>query len=353
MNLKNKKLFSRKKNKIEVDSPVLINEKLKKKYIKELKLDHRKVKDFIKSKHNPKTSKVDISASLMYKTNIYAKASNFFMENLSLRLATKYENFFRPMTQALSSSNIKILSKTYISMILFSTILMFPVSLAGLFILTHNIFISFFLSLVITGLTFGLGYIYPLIIVNDRKNKINQELVFASVHMAAIAGSGAQPINIFQLLVDSNEYEELGEELKRVLNYVRVFGYNLTNALKTVAATTPSPDLKELFYGITSTIETGGDITQYLNDKADDSLTKYGFSQKKHLETIATYSEVYTGFLIAGPLLFIVTFAILEKISPMVAGMPIATLATLGTFVLLPLLNVLFILLLETSRSEV
>jgi len=188
--------------------------------------------------------------------------------------------------------------------------------------------------------------------MNDRKNKINQELVFAMVHMAAVAGSGSQPIKIFQLLVDSNEYEELGEEIKRVLNYVNVFGYNLTNALKSVAGTTPSPDLKELFNGMISTIETGGDMRQYLDDKSNDSLTKYGFSQKKHLETIATYSEVYTGFLIAGPLLFIVTFAILEKISPMISGIPISTLATMGTFVLLPLLNVLFILLLETSKGE-
>lgn len=353
MNNGHKKLFFSKKKKPEVENPVLIDEKQKKKFLKEMKIEHGQVKSFIKSKKRPKPVKGDVSASLMYKTNFYAKAANFFMENLSLKLSTKYENFFRPLMQALTSSNIRILSKTYISIILFTTVLAFPLSLISLFLWTGNIFLAFFLSILITFVTFGLTYIYPIIVLNDRKNKINQELVFAIVHMAAVAGSGAHPMKIFQLLVDSGEYEELGEEIKRVLNYINVFGYNLTSALKTVANTTPSPDLKELFHGITSTIETGGDIRQYLDDKADDTLTKYSFSQKKHLETIATYSEVYTGFLIAGPLLFIVTFAILEKISPMISGIPIATLATLSTFVLLPLLNVLFILLLETSRGEV
>jgi len=62
---------------------------------------------------------------------------------------------------------------------------------------------------------------------------------------------------------------------------------------------------------------------------------------------------VYTGFLIAGPLLFVVTFAILEKVSPLIGGIPIGTLATLGTFVLLPFLNILFILFLETTKTGV
>jgi archaeal flagellar protein FlaJ len=339
-----KKIKNRKEN--AVDS-IQISQKEKNKYLKELKLENSQIKNALKKEISQKK----ISDTVVYKTNFYSKLSNFFMENLSFEITKKNSNYIRPLLGALSSSNIRVLSKTYLSVILFSSLISFPIFAIALFLFTGNILLSLFFSILGTASVFGLVYGYPFMISNERKAKIDQELVFGVVHMASIAGSGAQPVQIFKLLIDSNEYEELKEELKRVLNYVNVFGYNLSNALKEVAKSTPSWDLKELFNGMVSTIETGGDIRQYLQDKSEDSLNKYRLNQKKRLETIATYSEFYTGFLIAGPLLFIVTFAILEKVSPELSGVPISLLAKLGTFVLLPFLNGLFMLFLETNRS--
>ena len=297
------------------------------------------------------TSKKKVADTVVYKTNSYSKISNFFMENLSFEVITKNPPYIKPLLGALSSSNIRVLSRTYLSVILFTALISLPIFLVTLYVFTKSILLALFFSLLGVISVFGIVYGYPFMISNERKSKIDQELVFGIAHMASIAGSGAQPIKIFKLLVDSNEYDELKEELKRVLNYVNVFGLNLSNALREVAKSTPSGDLRELFNGMVSTIETGGDMRQYLQDKSSDSLNKYRLDQKKRLETIATYSEFYTGFLIAGPLLFIVTFAILEKISPEVSGIPISLLARLGTFVLLPFLNILFILFLETNRS--
>ncbi len=333
-----------------LDSSIYISQKEKEKYMKELNLENKQIRKALK--REKKSDKKQVSASVVYKTNFYAKLSNFFMENLSFQIGKKNPHFMQPLLRALVASNIRILSKTYISMILFSALVSFPIALITLFLLTSNVLISISSSILISAVVFGIVYGYPFMIANERKAKIDQELVFGVVHMASVAGSGAQPINIFKLLVDSNEYDELKEELKRVLNYVNIFGHNLSTALKSVANSTPSMDLKELFSGMISTIETGGDIRQYLSDKSKDSLNKYRLDQKRRLESIATYSEVYTGFLIAGPLLFIVTFAILEKVSPMVSGIPISLLAKLGTFVLLPVLNILFVLFLETNRGN-
>ena len=333
---------------------VRVSDKEKKQHVKDLNLDTHVINKFISKKIKKKKKRKKIEDQLVtYKTNFYAKVSNFFMENFSFYLSRNAKDFFKPLFKALTASNVKVLSKTYISIILFSTFLLFPIGLVATFILTYNIFLSIFVGIMASIFIFVATYSYPFIVANDRKGKIAQELVFAEVHMAAVAGSGAHPIKIFQLLVDSREYPTLQEELKRVLNYINLFGYSLSNSLKAVSKTTPSPELKELFHGMISSIETGGDIRKYLSDKSEDTLTKYRFAQKKHLEAVATYSEIYTGFLIAGPLLFVVTLAILEKISPVLAGIPISTIATLGTFILLPLLNVFFILFLETMRSEV
>ena len=332
---------------------VEVSDRTKDRYIKELNIDKKRIKDFVNKRKKPKKGGKKETELITYKTNFYAKLSNFFMENISFYIANRFKSYFAPLLRALTASSLRVLSRTYISMILFSALLAFPVSLIVSYFFVFNVFLSLFISILVSVSVFLIVYSYPFIVANDRKNKISQELVFAEVHMAAIAGSGAHPVKIFQLLVESNEYEVLNEELKRVLNYINIFGYSLSNALKSVASTTPSPNLSELFHGMVSSIGTGGDIRQYLADKSGDTLVKYRFSQKKHLESIATYSEIYTGFLIAGPLLFIVTLAILEKISPVVSGIPISTISTLGTFILLPVLNIFFILFLETMRSDI
>ena len=171
--------------------------------------------------------------------------------------------------------------------------------------------------------------------------------------MSTIAGSGAHPIKIFELIVESKDYKELQQEFKNILNYINLFGYSLSSSLRTVSLDTPSPDLKELLDGMASTIETGGDIKHYLSDKSKDSLLKFRLDQKRYVEKLAAYSEIYVGLLVAAPLLFIVTMAILEKISPIIMGFPISDVAKFGTFFLLPVVNILFILFLEASKSEI
>jgi len=257
------------------------------------------------------------------------------------------------LSKSLRPANIKMLSKTYISILIFSTIISFPV----LTLLAFLIFLSLGKALLFGFLgmvgTFIILYFYPDSVIRTRNKKIKAELVFAVPHMSAVAGSGAPPLQIFKLIVESGDYKEVGEEIKHILNYVNLFGYSLSTATKLVAKDTPSREFKELLNGIVSIIETGGDLKQYLSDKADDSIRQYRIDQAKYLAQISTYSDVYTGVLIAAPLLFIVTLAVLEKISPTIGGMSVGTVASTGTFVLLPVLNLMFILFLEMTKSEI
>jgi len=287
----------------------------------------------------------------IYKTNFYSKLSNFFMEDLSFKLAKKYPDQFDKLSQEITLANIKILSRTYLSIILFSTVISFPIITALIFIFTLKISIALLSGVGGALLTLLISYKYPAYEKSNREKLIKNELVFAMIHMSAVASSGTQPIKIFRLLLDSDEYKYLKPEFERIINYITIFGYNLTTSLKAVAATTPSAEFKEFLHGMATTIETGGGIQQYLKGKVDDHLSKYRLEQEKYLEVIATYSEIYTGILIAAPLLFVVLLAILEKISPELGGFPISTISQLAVFVALPVLNIIFILFLETSKS--
>jgi archaeal flagellar protein FlaJ len=325
---------------------------LKKQKVLDENMFKKDLRKFVKSKRkNKKTNKK--TEDSVYKSNFYFKISNFFMENLSFNLIKKHPNFFESLFNALKSSNLKILSKTYVSLILFSCILSFPIFLVILFFVTSQILLTLVCSLL---LSFGILYFifyYPFLISKSREKIINQELVFAIVHMATVASSGAHPVKIFELIVRSKEYKEVEEEFKRILNYINLFGYSLSSSLKIVAKTTPSAKLKELLDGMVSTVETGGDMKKYLSDKSNDALLRFRLDQKKYLETIAAYSEVYVGVLIAAPLLFVVTLAILEKISSSIFGISMQLIAMLGTFIALPVLNILFILVLESTKQGI
>jgi archaeal flagellar protein FlaJ len=323
-----------------------VSKEHKEKQVK-VKVRSKEIKEFVKSqKLKSKKQEYDV-----YKTNFYSKLSNFFMEDFSFMLAKKYPDQFGKLSEELTQANIKILSKTYLSILLFSTIITFPILTILVFIFTINIFIALFSGIMGAILLFLFIYKYPGYEKSTRSKSMKNELVFALIHMSAIASSGTQPIKIFKLLLDSGEYKYLKPEFERIINYINIFGYNLTTSLKAVAKTTPSPDFKEFLHGMSSTIESGGGIQQYLKSKVDDHLVKYKLEQEKHLEVISTYSEIYTGILIAAPLLFIVLLAILERISPELGGIPISVISQLSVFLVLPLLNIIFILFLEASKS--
>ena len=321
--------------------------------MKELGLSKRTIKSTLKDVSKTKKKSKLKHSHETYRTNFYSKMSNFFMENLSFFLINKKPIYFEKLFNSLKKSNLKILSQTYVSVIFFTTLLSLPFSILLWMIFTANIVSSITFGFLTSILVFFSVYYYPHVISDSREGSIRQELVFAIVHMSTIAGSGAHPMKIFQLIVDSNDYKELEQEFKKVLNYINLFGYSLSSALRTVSLNTPSSDLKEVFEGMASTIETGGDIKQYLSDKSKDSLLRFRLDQKKYVEKLAAYSEIYVGLLVAAPLLFIVTMAILEKISPVIMGFPISAIAKFGTFFLLPVLNVLFILFLEATKSEI
>ncbi len=332
---------------------VSINKKTKLKYLNELNINKADIQNFLRSQKIKGTKISPKIKYTVYKSNFFAKISNVLFDRLSVFLIKKYPNMFKSLFNSLRIANIKLLSRTYVSIMLFSSFLALPLVALFSYLFLNDIIKSVLLGILGFFATFFFIYIYPYTLINSKKRGIKNDLVFAVIHMSAIAGSGTQPIKIFKLLVDSGEYKNLESEIKKVLNYINLFGYNLSTALREVASTTPSPELKELLSGMVSTIETGGDIKDYLKEKTEDMLNNYKIEQKKHTILIATYSDVYVGIMIAAPLLIIITLAILDKIASTIGNVSIATISAVGVYFLIPFVNIVFILFLNITQPEI
>ena len=333
----------------------------KKKFIKELSIDQEELKSFIKfqkMKRKGKVSKIIGKKDYnIYQPSSIGKTANRFMKKYADKLVAKYPKFFEPLFWNFKMVEMELLSRTYVSMMLFFTLLSFPLIFLFFLALNFAFHLSILLILIISffGMifTFFAFYLYPASLIGGKNKKIKLEYPFALVHMSAVAGSGAHPISIFELIAESDDYPELRKEVKKIMNYVNLFGYNLTNALRNVAATTPNPEFKELLNGMMSTIETGGDIKQYLKEKAEDALNTYKLDRKKQVEALATYSEIYTAILIASPLLLLVTLAIINSIGGGFGGLSVITIAWLGILGALPLLNIGFMVFITASQKGI
>src|SRR3989338_3733262 len=158
---------------------------------------------------------------------------------------------------------------------------------------------------------------------------------------------------MFELVAISGEYDEVGVEVKKIVDFIDIFGYDLLTAIKAVAAITPSIVFKKFLEGMISSIETGGDLVSYLRQQADEAALTYKLERQRYNETVSTYSDIYTGVLIAAPLFFVAAMAMINLLGGTLGGLGVGVVMALGAYVAIPVLNIAFILFLEFTQPEV
>ncbi|MBW3000160.1 type II secretion system F family protein [Candidatus Woesearchaeota archaeon] len=294
----------------------------------------------------------------VYKPSLIGTVANMAVRKISFRLIEAFPIFFKNLYDSLRLANIKLLSNTYVNIMMLSVVIIFLLSLIGFGIFfsikdyptAQVILRTIFMSILVGATSFMMFYYYPSGKIKTRIRNINHNLPFAINHLAAVSGAGVPPTKMFKLLAESEEYGEISEEISKVSDYVDVFGYDLVTAIKSVSMTTPSGFFKEFLEGIISTIESGADIKDYLNQKSSESMVNYEIERQKYLETISTYSDIYTGILIAAPLFFVVALSLVSVLGGQIAGLEISTVVMLGAFLVIPALNILFIMFLSVTQ---
>jgi hypothetical protein len=68
---------------------------------------------------------------------------------------------------------------------------------------------------------------------------------------------------------------------------------------------------------------------------------------------LSTYSDIYTGVLIAAPLFFVTALSLVSVIGGKIGGMDVNTIITIGTYIVIPALNIIFLVFLELNQPEV
>lgn len=297
----------------------------------------------------------------VYNPSMIGTLANLFVRRFSIYLIDNFPEFFKKFYLSLRYANVKILSNTYVNIMVFFSIIssmIFGVLTAIYCTVMHNplfLIISKTLLMSTLGIVLCAGFMiyYPNIRIQKRIKSINTNLPFAIDHMSSIVASGVPPSSMFRLLAESKEYGEISLEIEKASNFIDVFGYDLLTAIKSVSSTTPSLSLKEFFDGLVSTIETGGSLKNYLSQKSQEAMTTYKIERQKYVETISTYSDIYTGVLIAAPLFFVSALSLVSILGGKIGGFDVETVIAFGTYVIIPLMNIAFIVFLEFNQPEI
>ncbi|MEM5882834.1 MAG: type II secretion system F family protein [Candidatus Aenigmatarchaeota archaeon] len=278
------------------------------------------------------------------------------------KLVDKNPELFSFLKESLVKSGIKIPLRSYVSMSILTTILVFVISLIFfylIFIFFQIQEVLFPLYVIVMPITFSSISLFTLFfspyqIMQSKKRNIETNLPFVLTHMSAIAESGVPPYVVFKIISNFKEYGEVAEEMKKIVRNIEAFGADPVTAAREVAKRTPSESLRQLLFGFVTTTEAGGSMKEYLKTAGIRALFEWRIKREKFLQQLTTYAEIYTGLLIAAPLFIISLFAVMNTIpgATTVGQFEILSLMELIIYVILPVLNIGFLMFLRGMEVE-
>ena len=76
---------------------------------------------------------------------------------------------------------------------------------------------------------------------------------------------------------------------------------------------------------------------------SERALFEYRMKRENYLKTLSTYADVYTALMISAPLMMLVVLSIMSVIGGSVMGLTMQDLIFLITWVVVPLMNIVFL----------
>lgn len=320
-------------------------------------------KDIIKRLKRKKEKK---EKEKIKKPSNYVKTANKVFQNLSKTLMD--QGVFTSIQRDLIKTNIELIPISYVSIILLSTLIAFIISffltiffyffsikdfplisLAGesfLVRLPKVIWLIFFVPIA----TFFFMYVYPSLEKKSAEGKINQELPFATIHMATIAGSSIEPSKIFSIIIATKEYPALQKEFTKLINFINIYGYDLVNSLRKVASASPSRKLADLLNSLATTINSGGDLPDFFNKRSQSLLFDYRLEREKYIKFSETFMDIYISVVIAAPMMLMLLLIIMK-----ISGLGLSLSSGMISLVMVmgvSIINIAFLSFLHLKQSR-
>jgi len=213
-------------------------------------------------------------------------------------------------------------------------------------------FLIFLSGLVLGAIGFvvGLGSLLsiPYFRSNARNREINVLLSDSISFMYALSVGGLNQLEILQAMAKADDtYGEVSEEFQSIVLETEYFDTDYRTAIRNQSIQTPSDELSQFLTDMLSIINSGGDMTDFLEDQKDKHMRTAKQEQEKMLDTLELFGEMYMTLSLF-PLLLIIILVIMSMMS---SGSKTTMMA--GTvYGLIPLTGIGFLVLTSTVTQD-
>ena len=276
------------------------------------------------------------------------------------RYLDPYINYFDSIKSDLLRSNVGLSLREYVYVMFFVTLLSFAIEFPLIVVIMSIVFkdalmafmFSFSVTIVVVVAVFFIFYTYPSMNAGRRRKDIEASLPFATTYMATIAASGAPTVTMFKVLVGFKDYGEIAKEFEKIYRDVEVFGMDIIGAIRKTASRTPSEELKELLWGLESTLSSGANVENYLRQKSRLFIAEFKRRLEKYSATLSMLIEVYLTVVLVGSIFFIIMTSLMSIIGGG-TNLTLVFLQFVVVFIILPLVSLGFIGLLKAISPTV
>jgi flagellar protein FlaJ len=211
---------------------------------------------------------------------------------------------------------------------------------------------TFILALISSiGVGMGTGTItaivYPKHRAKRRGRKIDLMLPDFVSFLYALSLGGLDHQEIIEAGAGAKDtYGEVGVEFARIVRDFRFFNTDYQTAIRQISEETPSEELAELLTDMLSVINSGGDITQFMESKKNEQMESIERRQEETINKLSLASEGYMTLSIA-PIVGLIILIIMSLIQN-----PQPTVMLVLVYGGIPMINIMFIIVISSLLPD-
>ncbi|MEF8826506.1 MAG: type II secretion system F family protein, partial [Halapricum sp.] len=199
------------------------------------------------------------------------------------------------------------------------------------------------------GFAIGFGSLVsiPYFRSNSRKREINVLLSDSISFMYALSVGGLNQLEILEAMAKAEDtYSEVAQEFQSIVLETQYFDTDYRTAVRNQALQTPSDELSQFLTDMLSIINSGGDMTSFLEDQKNKHMRTAKQEQEKLLETLELFGEMYMTISLF-PLLLIIILVIMQMMGNSNEMLMYGTV-----YGLIPLTSMGFLVLVSTVTQD-
>jgi len=141
--------------------------------------------------------------------------------------------------------------------------------------------------------------------VGDRRRGLEDELPFFTVFASILQNVGISLYNSLLAVVGKGVFRQIEKDALLVKRDVEFFFKSPVEAIEDVGRCHPNEKMRTLLLGYTSEWRSGGDMSAYLDAKADDYLKDMEFRWKQYAERASDIGETTISLLFVFPMMIL------------------------------------------------